>query len=148
MTVERTSGAKIWHGGPFNPEIHPLIDLPPEKVSQARSMLQEFISDSHRYYIGYSIAIMGFKAQRERYEGIMDPAHRDNTFSVGSQFPNAHQSPGGSTTAAMTQGQLLDGLQDGGAFEVQQCKALIVLIYHLWDELYRPSHSGTHLRVS
>ena len=32
----------------------------------------------------------------------------------------------------------MEALQRGGEFENQNCHALIVFIYHLWDEYYRP----------
>ena len=38
----------------------------------------------------------------------------------------------------MTQGELLESLADGGLFEDHLAKSLVVVIYYLWDEHYRP----------
>ena len=70
---------------------------------------------------------------------ILQPADKGKTFFIGSAVPNAEQSPGQSTIASMGQGELLESLEKGGAFEDQHAKALIVVIFHLWEEYYRPS---------
>ena len=38
----------------------------------------------------------------------------------------------------MTQGELLKSLEDGGLFEDHVAKSLVVVMYHLWNEYYRP----------
>ena len=63
----------------------------------------------------------------------------DNMFSVGTAFPDSKQSPGSSTIATIKIGDFLKGLEEGGEFENQHAKAFLVLIYHLWDEKYRPA---------
>ena len=42
----------------------------------------------------------------------------------------------------MTQGELLQSLQEGGVFENYQAKSLVVMLFHLWDERYRPAIAG------
>ena len=37
----------------------------------------------------------------------------------------------------ISQGELLKGLKKGGEFENQHAKALVVFMYHLWDENFR-----------
>ena len=69
---------------------------------------------------------------------IIDPSNYKTPISTGSSFPNAKQSPGRSTIAEMTQGELLKGLEDEGLFEDHVAKSLVVVIYHLWNEYYRP----------
>ena len=64
-------------------------------------------------------------------------SRRDRLFSVGSAFPDGEQRPGKSTIAALTRGQLLDSLAEGGDFEDMQNRALVVMLYHRWEEWYR-----------
>ncbi|MCY4519332.1 MAG: hypothetical protein OXC13_00975 [Caldilineaceae bacterium] len=104
----------------------------------AQGLLDEFRSVCHKYYFAFSHATLGYKAQFKRYEQIIDPANYSNLISTGSAFPNSEQSPGQSTIAQMTQGELLEYLQDGGLFEDYVAKSLVIVIYHLWDEYYRP----------
>ena len=138
MPSENAKNQTYWAGGPFVPDIHAGADLPSEAISSAKGLLWEFVGECHKYYIAASQAIFGLSQQHARFEQIIHPDQQDNLISLGSQFTNAPQSPGSSTTASMTQGEFLDSLREGGAFEIQQCKSLIVLIYHLWDEEYRP----------
>ena len=139
MAGENVKNQAYWAGGSFTPDIRPEADLSVERVAVARNSLADFVAECHRYYFGFSQGILGLHQQRARYEQIIRPEHRQNRISTGAQFPNAQQSPGQSTAASMTQGEFLDALQEGGAFEILQCKALIVLMYHLWDEEYRPT---------
>ena len=37
----------------------------------------------------------------------------------------------------MRQGDVLDSLESGGAFEDQNAKALVVMMFHRWDEHFR-----------
>ena len=137
MTSRFESSPLYWHGGPFEPDID--AQYPLQSAAAARNILREFLDECHRYYFAFWNGIFGLSVLRTRYEQVFDPAHRDNRFSAGSGPPGTAQSPGRSVTAAMTQGDFLDAMQQGGEFEVQHCKALLVLIYHLWDEQYRPA---------
>ena len=58
---------------------------------------------------------------------------------MGSGFPDAPQTPGRSTIAQMKIREYLQSLKPGGLFENYQAKAVVVAIYQLWDEQYRPS---------
>ena len=91
--------------------------FPQEHGSEATELLEEFRSACHKYYFAFSHATLGYKAQHERYGQFIEPANYENRISTGSSFPNAKQSPGRSTIAQMTQGEMLKGLEDGGLFE-------------------------------
>ena len=112
--------------------------FPQEHGSEAIELLEEFRSVCHKHYFAFSHATLGYKAQYDRYVSIIDPSNYKTPISTGSSFPNAKQSPGRSTIAEMTQGELLKGLEDGGLFEDHVAKSLVVVIYHLWNEYYRP----------
>lgn len=45
--------------------------------------------------------------------------------------------PGRSTIATLRQGEFLDAMNEGGEFENLRNQALLVMIYHRWDEVYR-----------
>ena len=130
--------ALYWNGGPFVVCIEDVRTLPQEDWSQAIELLEEFRAACHKYYFAFSHATLGYKAQHDRYAGIIDPSNYENRIPTGSSFPNAKQSPGNSTIAEMTQGELLKGLEDGGLFEDHVAKSLVVVIFHLWNEYYRP----------
>ena len=130
--------ALYWNGGPFIVRIEDIRTLPQEYDSEAIELLEEFRAAWHKYYFAFSHATLGYKAQYERYVKIIDPSNYENRISTGSSLPNAKQSPGSSTIAQMTQGELLRGLEHGGLFEDQIAKSLVVVVYHLWNEYYRP----------
>ncbi len=127
-----------WHGGSFRVSIEDIRTSPQQGVSEAIELLEEFRSACHKYYFAFSHATLGYEAQHQRYEKIIDPANFGIPISTGSTPPNANQSPGSSTIAEMTQGELLKSLRDGGLFEDHVAKSLVVVMYHLWNEYYRP----------
>ena len=127
-----------WFGGSFRVSIKDTRNLPQHDVSEAIELLEAFRSACHKYYFAFSHATLGYKIQHDRYVQIIEPANYENRISTGSSPPGLKQSPGRSTLAEMTQGELLNGLEDGGLFEDHAAKSLIVVIYHLWNEYYRP----------
>ena len=127
-----------WYGGSFQVSIKDTRNLPQGDGSEAIELLEEFRSACHKYYFAFSHATLGYKAQHERYGQIIEPANYEKRISTGSSLPTSKQSPGRSTIAEMTQGELLNGLEDGGLFEDHVAKSLVVVIYHLWNEYYRP----------
>ena len=62
---------------------------------------------------------------------------REARFFVGTAFPDGQQRPGQSTIAQLNQEELLDSLVASGDFEDRQNKALIMMLYHRWEEWYR-----------
>ena len=101
--------------------------------------LDEYRDVCQMQYIAFNGVCNGRSLAYERFKSSSDPASMDNTLSVGTAFPGSKQSPGASTIASMKIGDFLKGLEEGGEFENQHAKAFIVLIYHLWDEKYRPA---------
>lgn len=127
-----------WNGGIFQARIYDPRGLLEEAGSKAIGILEEFLTVCQKYYFAFNSAITGIRHNRERYGKIMDHADRDISISIGSAFPTMAQSPGQTTIAQMRQGELLESLKEGGEFENSQANALVIVIYHLWDELYRP----------
>ena len=138
MTEEQKNPTLFWEGGIFQCGIYSDQPLELEKASEAVCILQEFLLECQKLYFAFYSAIVGVDFQRGRYQRIFDSAHRDNRFTIGSAFPEAQQTPGNSTIAQMTQGELLQSVEEGGVFENYQAKSLIVMLFHLWDERYRP----------
>ena len=130
--------ALYWHGCSFIVSIEDIRTSPQGHGSEAIELLEEFRSACHKYYFSFSHATLGYEAQYQLYGKIIDPANYENLISTGSSFPNAKQSPGSSTIAQMTQGDLLNSLKYGGLFEGHVAKSLVVVMYHLWNEYYRP----------
>ena len=75
---------------------------------------------------------------RTHFEQSFDPAHSEARFAAAYQLNEDPNNIELKTVAAMKQGEMIDALRRGGEFENQNCHALIVFIYHLWDEYYRP----------
>ena len=126
-----------WNGGRFRVSISHASNIPVNTVGQAIAVLEEFRVDSQKQYMAFDGVVNGRNEAYKRYENMFKPVHRDKKISVGTGPPDSPQLPGSSTIATMTQGEFLEGLKPGGEFENQHAKALIVLIYHLWDEKYR-----------
>ena len=138
MREEKEHSGLYWHGGPFQAKVHDIRSLPEETNSEVMALLEEFLVACQQYYFAFYSAMTGIQTQHERYEKILQPANKDKAFFIGSAFPNAEQSPGSSTIAMMNQGELLESLKKGGVFENHHAKALVVVIFHIWDETYRP----------
>ena len=122
----------------YQSDIQAHIALQDDAVAQGIKLLQNFLHDCQAHYFAFHSAMDGVDQRRAKFERIIDPTNNYNLISVGSAFPNAPQSQGSSTIAQMAQGQFLENSQEGGLFENQHGKALIVVIFHLWDEYYRP----------
>ena len=127
-----------WNGGPFRVSINDIRTFPQGTSSDAIQLPEEFRSARHRYYFAFIHATLGYDAQYKRYEKIINPDKFENRISTGSSLPISKQSPGRSTIALMTQGELLKGLEDEGLFEDHVAKSPNVVIYHLWNEYDRP----------
>ena len=75
---------------------------------------------------------------KTQFEGTFDPAHSEARFAAAYQVNDDPNNLELRTIATMKQGEIIEALQSGGEFENQNCHALIVFMYHLWDEYYRP----------
>ena len=146
MSQDRREPRPHWTGGPFRVSILCLINRSRDEVDQAILILEEFRSACQRQYIAFSGSVNGRQLARERWSRALSPEHRDKAFLVGTGPPDGEQVPARSTIASIPQGELLEGLKDGGEFESQHAKALIVFIYHLWEEYFRDKMAGA-LRV-
>lgn len=139
MTTPRQSNL-YWTGGAFH------TGLMTEQGQFAESVLGDAIKflDDYRdacqmQFVAFNGVCNGRTLAYERFKSSFDPANMDKTFYVGTAFPDSKQSLGASTIASMKIEDFLKGLEDGGEFENQHAKAFLVLIYHLWDEKYRPA---------
>ena len=127
-----------WESGPFNSGIAIAAGVPIDGGPEAVALLGDFLSACQEHYFAFYTGIYGIGKFREMCESLFAPEHRDNIFSIGNNFPDAEQSAGHSTIAHIRQGEILDSLSEDGVFENYHAKALVVIIYHLWDEYYRP----------
>lgn len=129
------SSELYWKGGPFQVSLYHNPATPRRAVTGAVAILETFCAECHKQYFAFNGMINGRQLAYERFKSII--TSRDNKISVGTAFPDAEQLPGKSTIAYMSQGELLKGLEKGGEFENQHAKALVVFMYHLWDENFR-----------
>ena len=124
-----------WIGGLFRVRLDPNLGTPQHAV--AVSLLKEFRTDCQKQYLAFSRMVNGRHLAYEQFRSIIKPEDMDKPFSEGSVLPGSEQSPGKSVIAEMSQGELLEGLKEGGEFENQHGKALLILIYHRWCEHFR-----------
>ena len=129
-----------WTGGPFHTGLGTERGyFSEDSLRGAIKFLDEYRDACQKQFIAFNGVCNGRTLAYERFKSSVEPAHMGNTFSVGTAFPDSRQSLGASTIASMKIGDFLKGLEEGGEFENQHAKAFIVLIYHLWDEKYRPA---------
>ena len=125
-----------WSGGPFRVRLlHAPGAFSSEDLAKAINVLQDFRAECHKAYFAFNGAVNGRHDMSEKFKRLMTT--REAEVSIGSAFPDGEQKPGKSTIASLTQGQLLDSLAKGGDFEDLQHKALVVMLYHRWEEWYR-----------
>ena len=106
--------------------------LPQPVINQAVKILDTFRDYCQRQYLACFYAQMGVNYERERFNPA--PANR---LTVGSQLPDAPQLPGRSVIAEINQSDLYEALKPDGDFCNQHANALVVFIYHLWDDNFR-----------
>ena len=136
--IEESDQTKLyWTGGEFRVSVFCWIDRTQEEVDEAVGILEEFRTACRKQYIAFNGLINGRSLAYERFSASMKLEFRDRAFLVGTGPPDAEQVLGRSTIASMTQRELIDGLRDGGEFEKQRAKAVIVFIYHLWEDYFR-----------
>jgi len=124
-----------WTGGPFRVRLlHPTVSSP-DSVRDAIAILEEFRTACQRQYIAFLGMVNGRDIAYERFEKLMKD--RDKTVYVGTAFPEDEQRPGHSAIGEIPVGQLLDGLAPGGDFETEHAKAVIVMIFGMWEERHR-----------
>ena len=127
-----------WESGPYNSGIEGPALLLEENGTEAAELIGEFLSACQKQYFAYYSGTYGVEKQRELFGEIFQPEHRDNTFFIGTHNPDEEQSLGRSMLGRIRQGEFLDSLGENGIFQDYHAKALMVMIYHMWDEYYRP----------
>ncbi len=127
-----------WTGGPFRISLRYYSDLSSHVANDAIAIIEEFRTTCQKQYIAFNGAVNGRQLAYERFKTLFGPVNLDKTFWIGSGDPNDNkQIPGSSVLAWINQGEFLEGLNKGGAFEQQHAKALVVFVYQLWEENYR-----------
>lgn len=129
-----------WHGGTFWAVLR--CGSNQKGTRDAMAAIDEFRSACHQQYFAFNSHINGRSWAYENWTQQLDPTNVDGQISVGTAFPNAPQLPGRSTIAWIGEKQLLAGLKEGGEFENQHAKALVVFLFHLWEEMYRKKIAG------
>lgn len=126
-----------WRGGQFQVGIRHPSGASQASVSQALKVLKEFRDACQKQYAAFNGLVNGRPLAYKRFRQLLNPVDADRLFSIGSASPGSEQSPGKSVIVQMNQGEFLESLKEGGAFEQQHAKAFVVFIYHLWEENYR-----------
>jgi len=80
----------------------------------------------------------GREILRSQYEQTFSPAHSEAPLDLAYQTNSDPNNIELKTIASIKQGELIQALRRGGDFEIQNCHAFVVFIFHLWDEYYRP----------
>ena len=125
-----------WSGGSFCVGLaHRPRAFSPDALAMGVAVLGEFRAECHRAYFAFNGLLNGRVAASIKYGKLF--LKREARFSVGTAFPDGQQRPGQSTITQLNQGELLDSLGAGGDVEDRQNKALIVMLYHRWEESYR-----------
>ena len=137
MAERGFEGQLYWTGGLFRVGIRCWPERQQGAIDMALGILEEFRSACQKQFIAFEPTVNGRPMAYERWREQIKPEHLGNSLHVGTNFPDAEQQPGQSTIARITLRELLEGLKKGGDFDNQHAKAVIVFVYHLWDESYR-----------
>ena len=104
----------------------------------ATKLLAAFKDRVNRLFFAFGELGQGRDLLKAQIEQTFDPAHSEARFAAAFQVNDDPNNIQLKTIAAMKQAEVIQALQRGGEFENQNCHALIVFMYHLWDEYYRP----------
>ena len=136
--MENQNLSGYWQGGPFQVAIILPASMSQYSADKAIEILETFRDYCQQQYIAFFFTQLGSDHVRNKFKEISEQQNNENTkVSVGSQVPNLEQSPGQSTIAQMDLADILEGLKTRGEFENQHANALVVFIYHLWDDNFR-----------
>ena len=124
-----------WIDGPARMRLYHNPELPEEIVSAAVSILDDFRSQCQRLWFAFDGMVNGRPLALQRFKEMN--ASRNNSLSVGTQFPDQEQSLGKSTFAQITFGDLFDAMAKGGEFEQLNARADIVFMDALWEDSTR-----------
>ena len=124
-----------WTEGPFRVALQCPANTPQHLYTKTISLLEDYRSDCQRQFCAFSGSVNGRLLAYDKFSSLLKS--RDNTFFVGTGKPDTEQRLGRSTIAQMRQGDFLNNLKAGGAFEDQNAKAFIVMIFHRWDDQFR-----------
>ena len=92
----------------------------------------------YRLFFAFGGLGEGRELLKTQFEQTFDPIYSEVPYALAYQVNDDPNNIELRTIAVMKQGELIEALQRGGEFEIQNCHALIVFMYHLWDEYYRP----------
>lgn len=136
-----------WSGGPSGVRLqHVPGAFPSDALAKAIELLEDFRAECHKTYFAFNGVLNGRLAILERYKEFLNYAEilagpggpgPERRISAGTTLPDGEEKPGKSTTAVLTQGQLLASFAKGGEVEDMQNKAFLVMLYQRWDEWYR-----------
>ena len=108
------------------------------QLQAAVRLLGAFKVRVHRLFFAFGELGQGRDLLKTQFEQTFDPAHSQARFAAASQVNDDPNNIQLKVVAEMKQGEIIEALKRGGEFENQNCNALIVFIYHLWDEYHRP----------
>ena len=133
--VAKIAPELYWSGGPFRVRLSYPLAASREAVEQGIKVLEEFRAGCQKGYCAFSGSVTGQRDAIAKYKQLLTSPEK--RFSVGRGPPGGEQLPGRSTIATLRQGEFLDAMDEGGEFENLRNQALLVMIYHRWDEVYR-----------
>ena len=102
------------------------------------STLAEFRKRCQRLYFAFDGLSAGRRLLVDHYQETLKPEYRNVDFALAYQVNNDPNNIDLTPVAVMKQGELIEATLPGGEFENINHQAVVVFVYHLWDELYRP----------
>ena len=136
MALARIPPALYWRGGLFRVGLAHPRSSSTRAAARAVAVLEDFRAECQKAYCAFSGTVNGQLDAVARYRELFSTP--DRRFSVGRGPPGGQQLPGRSTIATLPQDELLDAMSEGGEFEDRRNKALLVMLYHRWEEFFRP----------
>ena len=138
MTTENPGTPLYWNGGPFRVRLLTPASVPKHDTDRAIHFLEAFREQCQKHYFAYHSAVNGIHQYREHLPHLFGQPTPDASLFIGTGVPGQEHAPGHSTIGRISQQEMLLRLQPSGAFESYQGKTFIVLVFHIWEEYYRP----------
>jgi len=143
MTTEARKNGSYWTGGALKPLEERITysntSTPKNSKNEVLATVESFIHNCQLQDTALYEAILGVRQFYDFFGTAIknDQVKPENRIFMGTQFPDARQEPGKSTTVQLNIGEVVEYSKPGGKFEGLHAKAFIVFINSLWCESFR-----------
>ena len=119
----------------------------PQQIDAVQKIHAEFAERCHRLYFAFDGLGMNRDSFLKEYKkDFTSPKQRNVKFAAAFQTNDDPNHIELSVAAEMNQKEIIEASRPEGEFENLNCQALIVFMFQLWEELYRPQFAKT-LRI-